>query len=187
MKQRIVNVWAALSFIGFVTVAVVGLIMWSHSFNSRAKPSEMEASVAMKAHDSSIPDRYETMKNPLANSGINLVEAGGHYEEHCAACHGDSGNGEPKFHGLMYPRPSNLLSKDTQEMSDGEIYFIIKQGIRYSGMPAFGKPGDDDEHAWKMVAYVRHLPQLTRAEEQQVLQQSQEPMGHEDAPHEHSH
>ena len=126
MKQKIVNVWAALSFIGFVTVAIIGLVMWSHSFNSRAKPSELEASVAMKAHDSSIPDRYETVKNPLANSGINLVEAGGHYEEHCAACHGDSGNGEPKFHGLMYPRPSNLLSKDMQEMSDGEIYFIIK-------------------------------------------------------------
>ncbi len=110
MKQRIVNVWAALSFIGFVTVAIVGVVMWSHSFNSRAKPSELEASVAMKAHDSSIPDRYETMKNPLTNSKISLVEAGGRYEEHCAACHGDKGNGEPKFHGLMYPRPSNLLS-----------------------------------------------------------------------------
>jgi len=87
----------------------------------------------------------------------------------------------------MYPRPSNLRSKDTQEMSDGEIYFIIKQGIRSSGMPAFGEPGDDDEHAWEMVAYVRHLPQLTPAEEQQVLPQSWEPMDHGDAPHEHSH
>lgn len=77
MKQRIVNVWAALSFIGIVTMAIVVLVMWSHSFNSRAKPSELEASVAIKAHDSSIPDRYETMKSPLATEGINLVEAGG--------------------------------------------------------------------------------------------------------------
>ncbi len=185
--QRIVKIWAGVALAALIVVSVVGLVMWVHGFNSRATPSEMEAIVAMKVHDSSIPDRYETMKNPLANGGVNLIEAGGQYEEHCAACHGDSGNGEPKFHGLMYPRPSNLRSKDTQEMSDGEIYFIIKQGIRYSGMPAFGKPGNDDEHAWEMVAYVRHLPKLTPAEEQQVLQQSQEPMDHGDAPHEHSH
>lgn len=61
------------------------------------------------------------------------------------------------------------------------------QGIRYSGMPAFGKSGEDDEHAWKMVAYVSHLPQLTPTEEKQVIQQSQKPMDHGDAPHEHSH
>ncbi len=109
--QRIVNIWAGLALAVLIAVSTVGMIMWSHSFNSRAKPSELEASVAMKAHDSSIPDRYETMKNPLTNSGVNLVEAGGHYEEHCAACHGDNGNGEPKFQGLMYPRPSNLLPK----------------------------------------------------------------------------
>jgi len=53
------------------------LTMWSHSFNSRARPSEMEAVVAMKVHDSSILDRYATMKNPLANGGVNLIEAGG--------------------------------------------------------------------------------------------------------------
>jgi cytochrome c len=183
LKQKIVNIWAAVALVGVVVVAVFGLVMWSHGFDSRAEPSELEASVAMKAHDSSIPHRYENMKNPLANGGVNIIEAGGHYEEHCAACHGDNGNGEPKFHGLMYPRPTNLLSDDTKEMSDGELYFVIKEGIRYSGMPAFGKAGDDDQHAWKIVSYVRHLSQLTPAEEQQVLQQSKEPMTDRDVPH----
>ena len=50
----------------------------------------------------------------------------------------------------------------------------------------FGKPGDDDEHAWKMVAYVRHLPKLTPAEEQKVLTHTEEPMDHGEAPHDHS-
>ncbi len=70
----------------------------------------------------------------------------------------------------------------TQDMSDGEIDWVIKNGLRWSGMPAFGKPGDNDEHAWKMVAYVRHLPKLTPAEGQQILHQSEEPMNHGDAP-----
>lgn len=187
MKQRIVNVWAALSFISLVTMGIVGLVMWSHGFNSRAEPSNLESSVAMKLHDSAIPGRYEKMANPLSARGVNLIDAGGHYEEHCAVCHADSGSGDPKFHGIMYPRPTDLRSEDTQEMSDGELYWIIKNGIRWSGMPAFGKPRDDDERAWKMVAYVRHLPQLTPAEEKQVIQQSQEPVDHGDAPHEHSH
>jgi cytochrome c len=185
--QRIINVWAALSLAGVVVMAAIGLVMWSHSFNSRAEPPKLEESIAMSVHDSSIPARYEKMKNPLGAGRVNLIEAGGHYEEHCAVCHGDSGNGEPKFHGLMYPRPTNLLSDDTREMSDGELYFIIKEGIRYSGMPAFGKPGDDDEHAWKMVAYVRHLPKLTPAEERQVVKQSEEPMDHSEVPQTHSH
>ena len=113
----------------------------------------------MAVHDSAVPDKYEKMKNPLSAGTINLVEAGSYYEEHCAVCHGDTGNGVPKFHGVMYPRPTNLLSDDTREMSDGALYFVIKEGIRYTGMPAFGKPGDDDAEVWKTVAYVRHLPQ----------------------------
>lgn len=185
IQQQIINIWAAISVIGVIAVSIVGIVMWSRGFNSRAEPPKLEDSVAMAVHDSSIPERYQKMKNPLATGSINLVEAETHYEEHCAVCHGDSGNGEPKFHGLMYPRPTNLLSDDTQQMSDGEIYFIIKQGIRYSGMPAFGKPGDDDEHAWKMVAYVRHLPKLTPAEQRQALEQSKEPMDHNAVPQIH--
>jgi mono/diheme cytochrome c family protein len=87
----------------------------------------------------------------------------------------------------MYPRPTDLRSDDTQEMSDGELYWVIKNGVRWSGMPAFGKPGDDDEQVWKIVAYVRHLPKLTSQEQQEVLHQSEDPMDHGEGSHDHSH
>jgi mono/diheme cytochrome c family protein len=177
MIQRLIHIWAAIALLGFVALAAVGAIFWSHGFDSRSQPSDMETSLAMKVHDSSIPAKYEKMANPVADK-INLIEAGGHYQEHCAACHADDGSGNPKFHGIMSPRPTDLRSDDTQEMSDGELYWVIKNGIRWSGMPAFGQPGDGDEHAWKMVAYVRHLPKLTPAEAQQVQDQSKEPMNH---------
>jgi mono/diheme cytochrome c family protein len=173
IMQWIVNIWSAAALVGVIAAGIVALAMWSHGFNSRAQPPDMEANVAMSVHDSAIPGRYETMKNPLDPGSIDLVAAGADYEKHCADCHGDTGDGKTKFNGIMYPRPANLLSDDAREMSDGELYFVINQGIRYTGMPAFGKPGDDDAQAWKMDAYIRHLPKLTPAEEQQVLQQSQ--------------
>ena len=87
----------------------------------------------------------------------------------------------------MYPRPTDLRSDDTQGMSDGELYWVIKNGVRWSGMPAFGKPGDDDdEHVWKIVAYVRHLPKLTPQEQQEVLHLTDEPMDHAESSHVHS-
>jgi mono/diheme cytochrome c family protein len=178
MIQRLVYVWAAIALLGVIVLTAGLTILLSHGFGSRSEPSNMEASIAMKVLDSSIPARYEKMSSPLAEDKINLVEAGGHYQEHCAVCHGDNGSGDPKFHGILSPRPTDLRSEETQEMSDGELYWVIKNGIRWSGMPAFGKAGDTDEHAWKMVAYVRHLPKLTPAEAQQVLHQSEMPMNH---------
>jgi len=170
MMRKVIYTWAAVSLAAALTIGIVCFAMWTHSLNARPKPSEFEASVAMAAWESSIPHRYESLKSPLAPGSVNLQEASGHYVEHCAACHGNNGKGETKFKGIMYPRPPNLLSEDTQEKSDGELYWIIKNGVRWSGMPAFGEPGDDDGHAWKIVAFMRHLPDLTPAEEHQMEQ-----------------
>ena len=76
---------------------------------------------------------------------------------------------EDVIHGkTMYPRPPDMRQKDTPEMSDGELYYTIKNGVRLSGMPAFGDPGDDDVDSWKIVAFIRRLPQLTDAEETEM-------------------
>lgn len=166
--QRLINVWAAVALAGALAIGIAGFVFWSRGFEARSEPSGLEANVAMKLHDSSIPRRYEALKSPISSDQIDLIEAGAHYEEHCSACHADDGSRQTKFHGIMNPRPTDLRSEDTQEMSDGELYWVIKNGVRWAGMPAFGKPGDDDEHAWKIVAFVRHLPHLTPIEEQQM-------------------
>jgi mono/diheme cytochrome c family protein len=187
MMRKLINLWAAIALVGVVAIVITGVVLWSKGFSSRLEPSRLESSVAMKAYDSSVPERFATMKNPLEAKGVNLIEAGGHYEEHCAVCHADNGGGETKFHGIMNPRPTDLRSDDTQEMSDGELYWVIKNGVRWSGMPAFGEPGDDDEYVWKIVAYVRHLPKLTPQEQQEVMHLSEEPMDHDENSHDHSH
>ena len=187
MMRKLIYAWAAIALLGSVAIAVTGLVLWSKGFGSRPHPSDLESNIAMKAYDSSVPNRYEAMKNPLEAKAVNLIEAGGHYEEHCAVCHADNGGGDTKFHGIMYTRPTDLRSDETQGMSDGELYWVIRNGVRWSGMPAFGKPGNDDGHIWKVVAYVRHLPKLTPQEQQEVMHQNEEPMEHGESSRDHSH
>jgi mono/diheme cytochrome c family protein len=76
----------------------------------------------------------------------------------CAACHGLSGHSATDAGRWMYPRAADLTSRDTQFYSDQELFWIIKNGIRLSGMPAFGKV-ESDEHIWDLALYVRMLGQ----------------------------
>jgi len=91
-----------------------------------------------------------------------------HWADHCAACHANNGSGATMYGKTMYPRPPDMRQKDTQEMSDGELYYTIKNGVRLSGMPAFGDPGDDDTDSWKLVAFIRHLSTLSDQEEMEM-------------------
>jgi hypothetical protein len=66
----------------------------------------------------------------------------------------------------LNPSPPDLRLESTQSKSDGELYSIIQNGVRMSGMPAFGTSGESDLETWKLVLFVRHLPSLTPEEEQ---------------------
>jgi mono/diheme cytochrome c family protein len=75
----------------------------------------------------------------------------------CATCHGMDGHKLTDAGRWMYPRAADLTSAEIQRYSDGELFWIVKNGIRLSGMPAFGKV-ESDEHIWNLVHYVRTLP-----------------------------
>jgi hypothetical protein len=78
----------------------------------------------------------------------------------------------------LYPKPPDLRLPETQKLSDGELFWIIENGIRFTGMPAFGGThGSQDD--WKLVLFIRHLPQLTM--EERVEMERDNPKG----PHEH--
>jgi len=54
-----------------------------------------------------------------------------------------------------------MRERETQELSDGELFYIIKNGIRFTGMPGWGGSAEDN---WKLVLFIRHLPQITHKE-----------------------
>ncbi len=85
------------------------------------------------------------------------VEAGDNlYGTECAACHGLDGRTPTDAGRWMYPRAADLTSSAVQYYTDRELFWIVKNGIRLSGMPAFGRV-ESDEHIWNLVHYVRTL------------------------------
>ena len=77
----------------------------------------------------------------------------------------------------LYPKPPDMRAARTQALTDGEIFYIIENGIRMSGMPAFGG-ADSDDASWKLVHFIRHLPKLTPEEEAEM--ESLNPKGPDD-------
>ena len=171
-KRGLMRRWIIVFSTIFVLVLAVCAIYATHmvkrGFSTRTPPSGVETTMATTMRDMAVPARYKEMKNPVANSPAVIHEGLAHYADHCAVCHGNNGSGETMLGKGMYPRPPNLAGDETQSMLDGEIYYPIQYGIRLSGMPAFGDASDDDVETWKLVAFIRHLPQLTVAEQSEM-------------------
>ena len=93
-----------------------------------------------------------------------------HFADHCATCDANDGCGDTLFGRGLYPKPPDMRQKETQNESDGELYYTIENGVRLGGMPAFGeehaKAGDMER--WNLVLFIRHLPSQTAEELQQM-------------------
>ncbi len=144
--------------------ALIYLRMSTNGFSARAKPTIVEEEVAEFARDLAIPGSAKKMKNPIPASAEVLAAGRAHFADHCAICHGNNGAGKTMFGAGLYPKPPDLRAEDTQSMSDGELFYTIENGIRLSGMPAFGGDHSADD-TWKLVDFIRHLPQLSAQEE----------------------
>lgn len=131
-----------------------------HGFSAREKPLAIEAFFARNVRLIAIPSGAKGLKNPLSENRLSLAEARDHFADHCATCHGNRGDGKTMIGEGLYPPPPDLR-QETQELSDGEIFYIIKNGIRFTGMPGFG---GSDEDNWKLVSFIRHMPDLTDEE-----------------------
>lgn len=95
--------------------------------------------------------------NPLG-ANPRAVEAGRNaYTGSCAVCHGANGDGRGAFGDGLYPPASDLRAHDTQEKSDAQLFWILKNGLSFAGMPAFGQQYDD-QTLWALVSYMRTLP-----------------------------
>lgn len=148
--------------------ACYGAWMMHRGFSTRTPPGAMETTLATSMRGAAIPSRYRSMRNPVAASPDVMREGMEHWADHCAACHANDGSGDTMYGKTMYPRPPDMRRRETQDMSDGELYYTIQNGIRLSGMPAFGSPGDNDLDSWKLVAFIRHLPSLAQGEEMEM-------------------
>ncbi|CAF0704221.1 c-type cytochrome [Candidatus Methylacidithermus pantelleriae] len=138
-----------------------------HGWNAREIPSRAEVVLARTIRWLSIPKEAKEAKNPFAPSPELLKEARRHFADHCALCHANDGSGDTPVGRNLYPKPLDLRSPEVQKETDGELYYIIHNGLRLTGMPAWGEPNEDPD-SWKLVLFIRHLPQLTEEEKKEM-------------------
>jgi mono/diheme cytochrome c family protein len=162
-----------------VGVAVAaGVSILHNGLSARATPTAMEAMLARNARRLAIPANARNQPNPVAPTEKALKDARAHFADHCAACHGNDGGGDTMYGKGLYPKPPDLRLPETQKLSDGEIFWIIENGVRFTGMPAFGGDHGSQEDSWKLVIFIRHLPQL--AMEERVEMERENPKGPHD-------
>jgi mono/diheme cytochrome c family protein len=145
--------------------------------SARATPTYLETMAARNVRRMVMPESARQARNPLTANTESLREARLHFADHCAICHGNDGRGDTPVGKGLYPKPPDLRLQETQNLSDGELFWIIENGVRFTGMPGFGTPGAADD-SWKLVLFIRHLPQLT-AEERTEMERYN-PKGPED-------
>jgi len=159
-------VWL-LAFASVILVVAGAAAAVRRGFSARDQPSALETYVARTARSMAVPSRAKSEKNPFAASPELIAEGRAHFADHCAICHANNENGNTEIGQNLYPKAPDMRLPQTQNLTDGELYYTIHNGIRLTGMPAWGT-AEKDEDSWKLVLFIRHLPQLTPAEEREM-------------------
>ena len=161
MRARTV---AVLVVLGVVVVAGVTLFVASAGgFSARDEPTAAERIVARAVRRWATPRQARNATNPVPFTPDAWAEARAHFADHCATCHANDGSGQTEIGRNLYPKAPDLRLPETQRLTDGELYWIIENGIRLTGMPAWGHGGGDDQDTWNLVHFIRHLKELTPA------------------------
>src|SRR5690348_1778976 len=129
----------------------------------------MERWVARQARDMAMPETAKSRMNPIPNSPEVIAEGRAHWADHCASCHANDGSGDTVIGKNLYPPAPDMRLSATQQLTDGELFYIIENGIRLTGMPAWGTGAThDEEDAWQLVHFTRHLPQINVEEKKPI-------------------
>lgn len=144
---------------------VLGVSMLRYGFSTHDEPSRIEHLMARTARSLSVPADLRDAKNPVPLSPAVLAEARAHFADHCASCHGNDGKGQTTLGQHFYPRSPDMTLRETQDLSDGELFATIENGIRLTAMPGWGDGSAQSGYgSWSLVHFVRHLPKLTPEE-----------------------
>ena len=154
MKKFVTVAVGVLVFLAAIVAAATSLF----TLSALPEPGRTETFLATRAkHYLVRRSSREGILPAPADRQAGIKEGERLFGTDCAACHGTSGHSPTDAGRWMYPRAADLTSRDSQSYSDRELFWIIKNGIRLSGMPAFSKV-ESDEHIWDLISYVRSLP-----------------------------
>lgn len=166
--------WFLFGAFSLAVVAAAGaglFVLNSNGFSANQQPGAVETWFARQVRSAAVPRDARMRANPVADSPQVQAEARDHWADHCAVCHSNDGSGESLMGKRTYPPAPDMRLAPTQQMTDGELFYIIQNGVRFSAMPAWGgASGHDEEDSWKLVHFIRHLPSLTWEEKKEMQQ-----------------
>jgi mono/diheme cytochrome c family protein len=164
MRAVVLIVVAALLITAAMAVAG-GAYVVSTGLKAQPEPGAMETRVARTIRGFAIPREVKARSNPIGTSAEELKPGLEHFARYCAMCHGNDGSGQGAAIGRgLFPKPPDMRAAATQDLTDGEIFYIIENGVRFTGMPAFGTGKQDpagEKQVWQLVRFIRHVPRIT--------------------------
>jgi mono/diheme cytochrome c family protein len=173
VRMRLILQLSVGALLALAVIVVTGLLYVKESgLRGQPKPGTIETRVARAIRALAIPGEVRARTNPRAASEGARRLGLEHFARYCALCHGNDGTGETSAFGRgLFPKPPDMRADATQSLTDGELFYIIENGVRFTGMPAFGTGRSDpagDAQVWELVTFIRRLPQITADEVSQM-------------------
>jgi hypothetical protein len=151
-----------------LAVGYFGLRLLLHGFTTAKAPSRIETVLARAARNFAIPRMARLEKNPWKPTADVLKDARESYMDRCAVCRAPGGSSQSNVGRNLYPRVPDLRAPQTQNLTDGQLRYIIRSGVPLTCMPGWAKPHDEDsDDSWKLVLYIRSLRDVTDEERKQ--------------------
>jgi predicted CXXCH cytochrome family protein len=168
------KIWRAF-LLALIVIAIVGavsaVLLIRRGFRATTEPSRFETAVARRVRDLAIPGDVRKQRNPLEATAENLQEGRDDFLAQCSSCHGHDASGLTGVGQSLYPRVPDLRSLRTQNLTDGEIHYIIENGVELTGMPAWSNPHRaQDDDSWKLVLYIRSFRPFSNKEHAEQAQ-----------------
>jgi mono/diheme cytochrome c family protein len=160
--KAVLKAFALLIAIMILSLVMVFIWIGSRGISAKDQPGPVETAVARTMRRLAIPRGAHDRQNPVARSPQVIAQGMEHYADHCAACHANDGSGETEIGLGLYPKAPDMRLPATQSLTDGELFYIIENGVRLTGMPAWSTGrADSEQSTWHLVHFIRELPRLT--------------------------
>ena len=153
--------------LGMIVVIGAGAAFYvvQAGLSARGQPGAIETMVARSIRNYTISRRARELRNPVERAPEVIAEGRAHFADHCATCHANNGSGETEMGRNLFPKVPDMRLATTQNLSDGELFWIIENGIRFTGMAGWGTGNKEGEEAsWHLVQFIRHLPDISKPE-----------------------
>jgi mono/diheme cytochrome c family protein len=190
MKPVTQHVLATTAVLLIAAAAAFALFVWSGAYNFAADEPHTAAvnSLLETMRERSIETRAQKVAMPDLADEKRIVQGAGNYNAMCVGCHLAPGMSETELSKGLYPVPPNL-SKD--KVGPEHAFWVIKHGIKASGMPSWGK-SMSDEYVWNMAAFLQALPKLDEGQFKAMVAHSgghhhDHGGAHDDDDHDHDH